>query len=61
MFVYAVTGWRPFFPIIPRRTISGRLYWFKKIYRRKILFVGYMLVEPDYQYADTFDMIRYHE
>ena len=61
MFVYAVTGWRPFFPIIPRRTISGRLYWFKKIYRRKILFVGYMLVEPDYQYADTFDMIRYPE
>ncbi len=51
--------WHEVFAWRPVRTITGKIVWWKKIYKRKVWVVwgtGFHM-EPEVQYATVFDML----
>jgi hypothetical protein len=54
-------NWKPYCTIIPRKTITGKWVWNKKIYKRKVRFVfdypGVNPVQDIVQYGTSFDVI----
>lgn len=51
--------WREVFAILPTRTISGKIVWLRKIYKRRFWVVwntGFHM-EPHVEYADLFDVL----
>lgn len=52
--------WREVFAYLPRRTITGKKIWWKKVYKRKVWVVwgksGFHM-EPHVQYAELFDIL----
>jgi hypothetical protein len=52
--------WHEVFAFLPRKTISGKTVWWKKLYKRKVWVVwgtGFHM-EPETQYATAFDIIK---
>lgn len=54
--------WMEIFAFFPKRTVSGRIVWWKKLYRRKVWAVwgetGFHM-EPEVQYATAFDLLTF--
>jgi len=50
--------WREVFIVFPRKTITNKLICLRKIYRRRIWLSDGFHSEPEYQYAELFDMIK---
>jgi len=51
--------WVQSFALIPHKTISGRWVWLQKIYIRRVWVYNGFTDEPDTQYAELFDIIKY--
>jgi hypothetical protein len=51
-------GWRRVFAVIPRQTISGNRVWLKWVYRQKVWVYSGFAEEPEYRYAELFDLMR---
>lgn len=51
-------NWHPTFVIFPHKTISGRWYYFKKIYKRRVWRYTGFVDEPFTEYGDVFDMLK---
>lgn len=49
--------WYPFFAVLPRKTISGKRVWFKKIYARRVWVYNGFSDEPETQYGELFDIL----
>ena len=55
--------WHEVFAWLPIKTISGKIVWGKKLYKRKVWVVwgtGFHM-EPEVQYATAFDLIKHTE
>lgn len=58
-------NWKEYYSIIPRKTITGKWVWKKKIYRRKVRIIfhywsrplDFALYEDIVQYGTSFDVI----
>ncbi len=51
--------WMETFAWLPVKTITGKMVWWKKLYKRKVWIVwgtGFHM-EPEVQYATAFDLI----
>jgi hypothetical protein len=51
--------WTEMFAIIPRRTVSNRLVWLKKIYTRRVWMYTGFVDEPFTEYGDMFDVLTH--
>lgn len=52
--------WRPYFALLPVKTISGKMVWGRKLYKRKLWVVwgsGFHM-EPHVEYADLFEILQ---
>jgi len=62
--IYGGTGcynWTEYFAIIPRRTVSGKLIFWQKAYKRKFWAVwgtGFHM-EPEVEYGTLFDVLTH--
>ena len=55
--------WHEVFAFLPRKTISGKTVWWKKLYKRKVWVVwgtGFHM-ETEVQYATTFELLTYKD
>jgi hypothetical protein len=55
--------WHEVFAWLPTKTISGKMVWGKRLYKRKVWVVwgtGFHM-EPETQYATAFDLLNYEE
>ncbi len=55
--------WHEVFAYLPRKTVSGKTVWWRKIYKRKVWVVwgtGFHM-EPLTQYATAFDLLTYKD
>jgi hypothetical protein len=53
--------WHEVFAYWPVKTISGKIVWWKKVFKRKVWVVwgtGFHM-EPETQYGTAFDLINY--
>ncbi len=52
-------NWKPVFAWLPKKTVSGKLIWFKSVYKRKARFCyGLGIFEDIVQYGTSFDMLN---
>lgn len=52
-----ISGWVPTFVFFPRKTISNKWVWLKKVYSRRAMVYTGFIDEPMTQYGDIFDII----
>ncbi len=55
--------WTEVFAFLPRKTISGKYVWWKKLYKRRVWLVwgtGFHM-EPEVQYATAFDILTHSD
>ncbi len=55
--------WHEVFAWLPTKTISGKVVWGKRLYKRKVWIVwgnGFH-IEPETQYATAFDLLTYED
>jgi hypothetical protein len=53
--------WREVFAYLPKKTVSGKRVWWRRVYKRKVWVVwgtGFHM-EPEVQYATAFDLLTY--
>jgi hypothetical protein len=51
-------NWTATFVFLPRRTISNRWVWFKKVYCRRVWVYTGFIDEPETHYGELFDVIK---
>jgi hypothetical protein len=59
-------NWQPYYSIIPRKTITGKWVWKRKIYKRKVrfIFASYLFpldmspIKDIVQYGTIFDVLN---
>lgn len=51
--------WIETFAVLPHRTISNKWVWFKKVYVRRVWVYTGFVDEPETQYGDMFDIMRW--
>lgn len=52
-------GWVKTFVFLPRKTVSNRWVWLKKVYMRRVWVYTGFVDEPFTQYGDILDVLRY--
>lgn len=50
--------WVPTFALLPRKTISKKWIWLRKIYMRRVWVYTGFIDEPETQYGELFDIIK---
>ena len=51
-------NWYPVFALVPHKTIRGKWYWLKTIYKRRVWRYTGISDEPFTEYGDIFDMLK---
>ena len=51
-------NWHPVFALLPHRTIRGRWYWLKTVYKRRVWRYTGLADELFVEYGDAFDMLK---
>lgn len=55
---YIEKPWTEIFAWFPRRTITGRWVWMRKLYQRRVWRYTGFVSEPFTEYADIFDLLQ---
>ena len=56
--------WRPTFAWLPKKTVSSKIVWLRKIYKQRFYSAGKVVgggnfhLEPFVEYADLFDLLK---
>ena len=59
MVVAVEHDWVPTFALLPHKTIGNKYIWFKKVYMRRVWVYTGFVDEPETQYAELFDILKW--
>ena len=59
MVVAVEHDWVPTFALLPHKTIGNKYVWFKKVYMRRVWVYTGFVDEPETQYAELFDILKW--
>jgi hypothetical protein len=49
--------WTKCFVLLPRKSVTGKILFFKWAFRRRVWWAGGLHMEPEVQYADIFEIL----